>query len=1283
MSVDPINQSDSPGQVITFYSYKGGVGRSMALANVACVLAQTQSGGRGVLVVDWDLEAPGLHRFFSKHLSNHFGGSTPTEQMIDEKPGLLDLFIELNKATKSADFLQIRQNEDIAQELISQLDLQKYVIQTDVPNLALLKAGRRDKEYAVRVNTFPWEELYSRSPYLYRTLAERWGEEYQYVLIDSRTGETDTSGICTMIMPEKLVVVFAPNRQSTIGVLDLSEQALNYRYESDDLRHLGIFPLPSRIEMSEKILRKDWRENTEYGYQPRFERLFQKINNNRCDLEEYFNEVRIQHDPFYSYGEEIAVLNESGDESLSLSRSYRTFADKLINNDVPFQTLATPLETLATSLGERRPTVFISHAYEDDDFAKRLIADLSDAGHACWIDSSAIKGGEEWIRAIAEGILNSYALVFIVTRPALQSRWLRDEILWARKKNIQIIPLILEDVLVEKEFLLLMEYQGLMLFDSDYATVLHRLLSVLPSPLPAVVGDSKLRKQELSYLERLRLEELLYADKYTPLGGTLQQQKRRAEMRAVFELLPTGKERELRGEPKRFENAITEIRHIRRAVLLGEPGGGKTTTIWKLAAELVADALADRAAPIPLLIRLDQWTEAEQSLPEFIAAQLGDLGAYLDVLLGEKRAALLLDGLNELPASQHAIKYPQVQRFIEQHPDLLAVVSCRELDYTIDLEFDRINITPLDPLRIREFVGRYLGEAQGEALFWRIGGGEEVRAVWQVWQQAGASFELFWNAPEIPKENPNVYSTTSGDQDRLWQEKVRGKHSLMELARNPYMLLMLTSVYAKQGTLPDNRGELFQLFVQTLLKREGIPDEEQTALTEGLARVAFEMQTRRTPRNEDDEAELGNALTVLPKAEVKNILNDRLLYLAGSASILSVGEQVRFTHQLLQEYFAARCMDIKIKAQELVAYDIWLSDRWWNRTNWEEAAILLAGLYSNDCTPVVDWVAQGNPEVAAQCIVRSGAALADATRERLRNEWIPRLTDLQDDPQPQARAAVGRALGLTGWDNRQGVGIVQDTRGVMLPDIDFVEIPSGEFQYGDAKSERAAKPQRLTLPTFYISRYPITYAQFQTFLDDPAGYADARWFEGLAASDDERQMQEQSFKFASHPRETVNWYQAMAFCRWLSWRKGGGFDVKKVGEWAVQLPTEFEWERAVRGTDGRLYPYAGEYDATKGNTERNIGQTSAVGIFPHGASPYGVEEMSGNVWEWCLSNYDKPALDVRKENLQTDKSRVLRGGSWGDHLMLVRTVSRRNLHPAFRNFNVGFRVVSELRPPSF
>jgi formylglycine-generating enzyme required for sulfatase activity len=256
-----------------------------------------------------------------------------------------------------------------------------------------------------------------------------------------------------------------------------------------------------------------------------------------------------------------------------------------------------------------------------------------------------------------------------------------------------------------------------------------------------------------------------------------------------------------------------------------------------------------------------------------------------------------------------------------------------------------------------------------------------------------------------------------------------------------------------------------------------------------------------------------------------------------------------------------------------------------------------------------------------------------------------------------------------------------------LPDFDWVEIPGGEFQYGDKDSKYAAKPKKLPLPTFHISRYPVTSMQFQAFLDDPEGCADPRWFDGLAALDDDRPMGEQYFKFANHPRDTVNWYQAMAFCRWFSWRCDSTYDLKKVEEWAVRLPTEYEWEKAARGASGqdggRLYPYEGDFDAAKGNTyETGIGQTSAVGIFPNGASPYGVMDMSGNVWEWCLSNHDKPALEARKEDLRTENSRVLRGGSWFDNHDGARAVVRVDAHPAVRDYDFGFRVVVVVGPPS-
>ena len=897
----------------------------------------------------------------------------------------------------------------------------------------------------------------------------------------------------------------------------------------------------------------------------------------------------------------------------------------------------------------------------------------------------------------------------------MNHEYVRTELEFARLNEKPVITWAMDDVDEKSSIPLtrLKKRQWVERFNQDFEAAFAKLCEGLAELGLPKIEESRppgvRRELELAYLKRLKQKQLRFMNKYTPVGGGSQRQ-RSARMRIPCSLEPFDREQ----PPQKFADAVEEIQRIRResgrAVLLGDPGGGKTTILWKLADGLVETALADADAPIPVLVRLGLWTTPDQPLPEFIAEELaesGKLDRYLDALLANGRVALLLDGLNELPVAERPDKFRQIREFIKDHRNLLAVVSCRKEDYApntdFDLGFDRIIINPLDSIGIRDFVARYL-ENRGETLFWALAG-EGVRRYYDDFmRKVGPQHEkVFWVEDQLTSGLKWTYDWDDKNEHSRWPEWISQREapaSLMVLARNPYMLWMLTRVYAEQGELPENRGDLFRKFVKDLLEREQIPAADQASLTDGLAKVAFEMQSQSVPVGQDasfGESVESNARTALSKEAVSAILDEQSLKLAGSASLLSLGDQVRFTHQLLQEYFAAKFMDGEIRAGRLKATDIWRHENWWKRTNWEEAAMLLAGLYRDDCSNVVEWIAEANPEVAAQCVVRSGAALAETTRERLREDWKKRLTDLKRDPEPLARAAIGRALGLTGWDNRKGVGVVERS-GLLLPDIDWVEIPEGEFQYGD-KSEEDNQPQKIWLPKFWISRFPVTCRQFQTFLDDPEGFNDPRWFMGMKASEDERRMEEQRFQFANHPRETVNWYQAMAFCRWLSWRldrvssprvsKGLVADDKALAyargsdTGAIRLPTEFEWEKAARGTDGRLYPYKGKYDPKKSNVhETGIGQPNAVGIFPNSASPYGVEELSGNVWEWCLSDYSDPKLDPSQEDLgKKDCYRVLRGGSWFVSRLSARAVYRADLLAALRDYDTGFRVVAA-RPPS-
>jgi eukaryotic-like serine/threonine-protein kinase len=165
-----VAEPPEPGQVITFYSYKGGTGRSMALANVACLLARGSLRGEGpldpqveppsgptsVLAMDWDLEAPGLHRYLESLLPRLPGN-------LDDHPGLIDLLIELDESRRRQRPVGHEPDEEPAQGLLDSIELDRFVLETTIPGLSFMKAGRFDDGYATRVSTFDWEGLYKGS----------------------------------------------------------------------------------------------------------------------------------------------------------------------------------------------------------------------------------------------------------------------------------------------------------------------------------------------------------------------------------------------------------------------------------------------------------------------------------------------------------------------------------------------------------------------------------------------------------------------------------------------------------------------------------------------------------------------------------------------------------------------------------------------------------------------------------------------------------------------------------------------------------------------------------------------------------------------------------------------------------------------------------------------------------------------------------------------------------------------------------------------------------------
>jgi formylglycine-generating enzyme required for sulfatase activity len=237
------------------------------------------------------------------------------------------------------------------------------------------------------------------------------------------------------------------------------------------------------------------------------------------------------------------------------------------------------------------------------------------------------------------------------------------------------------------------------------------------------------------------------------------------------------------------------------------------------------------------------------------------------------------------------------------------------------------------------------------------------------------------------------------------------------------------------------------------------------------------------------------------------------------------------------------------------------------------------------------------------------------------------------------------------------VHVINEVEYILPP---LCRVPAGSFLMGSdpARGRIGAydneQPQHtVTLPDYDIARYPVTVAEYGCFVR--TGQREPNdWQTQLGKLD--------------HPVVRVSWHDAVAYAAWLSERTGERW-------W---LPTEAEWEKAARGTDGQIYPWGDAFDTTRCNTsESGKSGTTPVGTYPAGASPYGAQDLAGNVWEWTGSRYlSYPyTTSFGREDLKSTGSRVLRGGSWVNDARKARAAYRVNLQPWLFSEHLGFRVV--------
>lgn len=290
--------------IVTFYSYKGGVGRTQLLANVAAYLCFYED--KKVLMIDWDLEAPGLHFYFKKARLKH--------------KGLIDLFSDYcDLMLKNLEVPEDTIEKEFKDKLSEYIDRDVELSASGKGRIDLMPAGLYDDSYTRKINTFDWVKFYETlDGGFFIELLKKYlkTQDYDYIFIDSRTGVSDYSGICNIQIPDANIMVVAPLEQNVAGIKKVSERIRTAKYISDDKRRYPIiFPVLSRIDPSNNAQKAKWIKKFRKDFKGTIEQIVKLalgISRNKdigkqVDgiIEDYIAATLIQYQADISYGEKI------------------------------------------------------------------------------------------------------------------------------------------------------------------------------------------------------------------------------------------------------------------------------------------------------------------------------------------------------------------------------------------------------------------------------------------------------------------------------------------------------------------------------------------------------------------------------------------------------------------------------------------------------------------------------------------------------------------------------------------------------------------------------------------------------------------------------------------------------------------------------------------------------------------------------------------------------------------------------------------------------------------
>ncbi|WP_169250604.1 SUMF1/EgtB/PvdO family nonheme iron enzyme [Candidatus Competibacter phosphatis] len=771
-----------------------------------------------------------------------------------------------------------------------------------------------------------------------------------------------------------------------------------------------------------------------------------------------------------------------------------------------------------------------------------------------------------------------------------------------------------------------------------------------------------------------------------------------------------------------------------RLVIVGGPGSGKTTVLlhmaWALASSLLngrseparsclgplrkpsewdeqdkpkkPQEYQPRELPLPLFVPLASFARYRRHLAGNAPARARTLAHFISYHLIDQQAdfdlpadffvqlfkdgqdvLLLLDGLDEVANENERAEVRQsVEKLVHGRAALRVVVTCRTITYrrgstALGADFREIAVQPLD----------------------------FDRHILPMVRQAYACIYPFDAALRTERANDLL----EGIQGLEAQRRARLDQQAEAFADSPLMVRLLLIVHFNNRRLPDERAELFDKAINALLQVDYSPDvsvsnhlaENWKRYRDMAQQLAFHLhQQGRDQGREIEEPALKAALR--QDQAFEPYIDDFLSQARQRGSVLEERNGAyRFIHLALQEFLVARYLREVIGAEGRAAIlaflDGRLDDPWWR-----EPILLLVGyMAANAAQSARDFLsalaqAGSRPNAKFAAVELAGTAALEwrDSGEPVRANCTQRIMTLLSDSEASAtfepilRARAGDLLARWG-DSRF------DAEHWYLPAeplFGFIEIPVGSFMMGsdrqrDKQADDRELPQHeVNLPDYYLARWPVTVAQFAAFASESGfQFKNPDCLKGIV----------------NHPVVWVNWRDAMAYCRWLNARlkelaherlaaDNKLFETERRfwqgladGSLGIGLPSEAEWEKGARGTDGRIYPWGDDPDPNRANyNETSLNGTSAVGCFPGGASSYGCEETSGNVREWTRSLYrdypyppESAGRQAREDPTATGRV-VLRGGAFHFNARDARCASRYLDFPDFRGGNYGFRVVA-------